>query len=134
LYKILLDNYLLKFLMPIDNSQLNNNWISRYNECAIRIHATAPEEEPLIEEGLTSFAAHAGPPPQWLDGGHRQRPPGAAEKHQIGEPLKEEYLIVGYSEHPPPPLPQLPPLELDSKDEERRAHQIRPGNSNKLQH
>jgi hypothetical protein len=80
----------------------------------------ALEEESLIKEGLTSFAAHAGPPPRWLDGGHRRWPPGAAEKHQIGEPPKEEEgFIVGDAEHPPPSLTQLPPPELDSEDEER---------------
>jgi hypothetical protein len=29
-----------------------------------------PEEEPLIEEDLTDYATHAGPPPWWLGGEH----------------------------------------------------------------
>jgi hypothetical protein len=41
-------------------------------------------------------------------------------KHQHRKPPKEEEdgLIIGDAKHPSPSMPQLPPLEQDSKEDE----------------
>jgi hypothetical protein len=81
------------------------------------------EKFPLIEEGFASLDVLTEPPPRWLGQERRPQPLGAAAKHQIGEPPKKEKegLILGDDERPTPPMPQLPPPELDSEEEERRC-------------